>query len=295
MKKPLPQLIVMFLVALTVFMLYSLVGKEVKFPMLIKQNEMAGVFESPFVPRITPPAPIAAGDTVVKTVRLVVDTVYEDADPNHPRVVVRDSIVSWDTLSVEAYLERMDTTSQRILLIGDSMVEGLMWRFKDYAEFNGHDLKPVIWYSSSTFWYGTHDTLRYFIRTYNPTYVILVIGANELFISDIIEKRDGYTKNVIAQIGNRRFIWVGPPNWKEDTGINEMILNNVGSGRYFESKRLKFQRARDGAHPTRASAAVWADSICSWIMTRSKYPIRLNKPDLKAKGTPKATLIQPLK
>jgi len=37
------------------------------------------------------------------------------------------------------------------------------------------------------------------------------------------------------------------------------------------------------------------DSIAAWIMTKSKYPIRLNQPTEKRKGTPHAILLQPWK
>ncbi len=197
--------------------------------------------------------------------------------------------------SVHTAKVEKDTTAQRILIIGDSMVEGIMWRLKSYCLFNGHDLKPVIWYSSSTKWYGEYDTLAYFINEYNPTYIMLVIGGNELFIPDIIEQRSPYVQRIQEMIGDKKYIWIGPPNWKKDTGINDLILKHVGEGRYFPSKNLTYKRLRDGAHPTRESASMWMDSIASWIENKSLYPIRLSIPDTVYKVTPKATLLQPLK
>ena len=68
-------------------------------------------------------------------------------------------------------------------------------------------MNAVIWYSSSTLWYGSCDTLSYFVKKYNPTYVILVIGGNELFIRDV-RSRDKFVKNILRQIGNRKYFWV---------------------------------------------------------------------------------------
>ena len=59
---------------------------------------------------------------------------------------------------------QMDSTSQKILLIGDSMLEGLMLRMQDYVEHNGHTLQVVIWYSATSKWYGSTDTLPEKIR-----------------------------------------------------------------------------------------------------------------------------------
>ena len=189
----------------------------------------------------------------------------------------------------------LDTTSQRILLIGDSMIEYLMLRMKDYTYFNKHDLKTVIWYSSQTKWFGSYDTLSYFIKKYKPTYVFLVLGANELFVGNIIKKRTQYVKNIVNQLDTLKFVWVGPPNWKDDTGINTMIKRNVGKGRYFASKNLNYKRTKDGAHPTKSSAALWMDSVAMWVMNESRYPIIMKKPLTKTKKSANLTIIQPFK
>ncbi|MFN8258190.1 MAG: SGNH/GDSL hydrolase family protein [Bacteroidales bacterium] len=189
----------------------------------------------------------------------------------------------------------IDTTSQKILLIGDSMLEGLMLRLKDYTAANHHDMKTVIWYSSSTEYFGRCDTLKYFIKQYKPSYIMLVLGANELFVPDIKRKRAGYVKHILKQIDTLNYTWVGPPNWKEDTGINDLIINNVGPMRYFPSKNLNYTRSKDGAHPTHASSAIWMDSIANWIMTKSLKPIVLKKPAVKSKKSPNATILQPLR
>ncbi|MDF1546816.1 MAG: SGNH/GDSL hydrolase family protein [Bacteroidales bacterium] len=200
-----------------------------------------------------------------------------------------------DTLVGKEVQQPADTASQRILLIGDSMLEGLMLRLKDYVAANGHDLKTVIWYSSSTLWYGSTDTLKYFIDEYKPTYIMLVLGANELFVSDIIRKRNKNVKHIIRQIDTLNYIWIGPPNWKDDTGINEMILKNVGPLHYFASKNLNYKRTSDGAHPTKASSAMWMDSIAVWVENKSYKPIRLKKPDEKARNSANVTILQPLR
>lgn len=177
---------------------------------------------------------------------------------------------------------QVDTTSQKILLAGDSMVEGLMHRFSDYCIENGHELIPFIWYSSSTKAFAEKNKLKEFINKYQPSFIILALGSNELFVKDL-NNRDEYIKGILRQSDSAKLLWVGPPNWKEDTGINDLILNNLGSDRYFLSKNLKFDRTSDGAHPTRNSSKMWADKIAEWITEESKYPIVLNKPEREYK------------
>ncbi|NVO03915.1 MAG: SGNH/GDSL hydrolase family protein, partial [Bacteroidetes bacterium] len=158
------------------------------------------------------------------------------------------------------------------------MCEGLFFAFRDYCKYNNHKFKAVPIYSSSTMSLGTTDTLNKIINSFKPTYIILALGSNELFIKDIKKNRDKYVKSIIQKIGKRKYIWIGPPNWKKDTGINDMIASNVPRNQFFLSRDLKFQRISDGAHPTRASSRDWADTIATWVMKKSCYPILLNKP-----------------
>lgn len=174
----------------------------------------------------------------------------------------------------------IDSTSQNILLTGDSMCEGLMFRFNDYAKKNKHQIKTVIWYSSTTISWAETDSLRKLIAKFEPSYIFFTTGSNELFIRNI-EEREKYIRDIVQQAGNKNFIWIGPPNWAEDTGINNLIEKNVGKDRFFMSKNLKFERGNDGAHPTWSSAAVWADTISSWLMNKSRHKIVMNKPEKK--------------
>ncbi|NJL14512.1 MAG: SGNH/GDSL hydrolase family protein [Microscillaceae bacterium] len=171
----------------------------------------------------------------------------------------------------------LDSSSHRILLTGDSMCEGLMFRFKKYAEQNHHELKTVIWYSSTTEKWSKSDSLRKLVASYKPDYIFFTTGSNELFIRNI-EDREPYIQDIVRQAGTCKFIWIGPPNWAEDTGINNLIIKNVGRDRFFESRRLKFERGPDGAHPTWSSAAIWADTISNWIMTQSRHKILMRIP-----------------
>lgn len=205
-------------------------------------------------------------------------------------------IIHQDTLDViVADTVVCDTTKQRILFFGDSMLEGLGKRMKKYAGENGHELQCIIWYSSSSKVWGEHiDTLSHFIRKFQPTYIFACIGANELFVKDL-DKRDQYVKTIVARIDTIPYIWIGPPNWKDDTGINDIILNNVGKYRFFPSKNLTYKRSSDGAHPTSASAAQWMDSVAVFISDSTKHRILMRMPqdDTQPKG--ETILLKPLK
>ncbi len=192
----------------------------------------------------------------------------------------------------------VDTSKQIILLAGDSMLEQLRYAMKDYCDYNGHQLYVVMWYSATTKYYGQSDTLEYFIKKFHPTYVILVLGANELFVPKIKDRRAKYVKNILRQIDTLPFVWVGPPNWKKDSGINDLIASFVGADHFFPSYKMTmtpdFKRFKDGAHPVYSSAYRWMDSIAVWIMTHSAHPIKLEKPPYQRHKNPHLVVLQPL-
>lgn len=171
-----------------------------------------------------------------------------------------------------------DTASKTILFIGDSMLEGLSPRLAAYAAKNGHTLYSVIWYSSTSEIWGGSDKIRQYIDRVYPDYIFICLGANELFVKDIKDKRDRYVKKMVSDFGDIPFLWIGPPNWKPDTGINELIEANVPRGSFFLSNGMHFERGKDGAHPTRNSAAQWMDSVARWMPLHSNHPIKMENP-----------------
>lgn len=186
-----------------------------------------------------------------------------------------------------------DTVPKTILFIGDSMLDGLYPRLAAYAKENGHTLYVVIWYSSTSEVWGHSDKLRNYIKKYNPDYIFVSLGANELFVKDIIEKRDRYVKNILADIGDIPYVWIGPPNWKSDTGINDLIAANAGPEHFFLTNGMKFPRMKDGAHPTHEAAIGWMDSVVRWMPGHSNHPIKMNKPKTKTARAKRVFVHQP--
>lgn len=184
----------------------------------------------------------------------------------------------------------IDTAAQTILLIGDSMLDGISPRLAAYAEHNGHTLYTVIWYSSTSQVWGSSTRLKEYIGRLNPTFIVICLGANELFVRDIEAKREKYVRKIIEDIGNIPFVWIGPPNWRDDTGINGLIARMVPRGSFFLSNGMTFERGRDGAHPTHASAALWVDSVARWMPANAAHPIRLDTPQ-KSSGRARRTFV----
>lgn len=216
------------------------------------------------------------------------DTLGTDDD------TITNDTIAGDTIPADT-MPRIDESPQTILFIGDSMLEGLSPRMAAYANENGHSLYSVIWYSSTSEVWGETSKLKEYIEQFKPSYVFIALGANELFVRNIKERRDKYVKAIISQIGDLPYVWIGPPNWKEDTGINDLIEKNARKGSFFLSNGMHFDRAKDGAHPTRKSAGLWLDSVARWMPEHAAHPIKMNKPKAQTAKANRVIVLQPKK
>jgi len=192
----------------------------------------------------------------------------------------------------KAVAEPLDTSSQHILFIGDSMAEGLRYPLQQYTQHNQHKLTVIAKTSASIIsWVGKDSLgrLRETIKQLKPTFVIISLGSNDLF-TKYLEEYDKYLTNIVKQLDSTKFVWICPPNWKEDFGLTDLIAKKVGDDRFFPSKLMKIPRAGDKIHPTVTGYNQWADSLSYWIMNESRHKITLNKKPEEIKEAPKQTL-----
>lgn len=187
----------------------------------------------------------------------------------------------------------VDSAPKTLLFIGDSMLEGLSPRLAAYAAHNGHKLYSVIWYSSTSEVWGRSGKLRRYISQFKPDFVFISLGANELFVKDIAAKRGKYVDTLLGELGNTPYLWIGPPNWKPDTGINSLVASKAAPGSFFLSDGMHFDRSADGAHPTHQSAIMWMDSVVSWMSTHVAKPFLLDKPTVMTARPTRTIVHQP--
>ena len=173
-------------------------------------------------------------------------------------------------------------SGERILLIGDSMLDGLCRRLQDYADANGHYLRTFIWYGATTRHWATTKDMTYQIAKERPTLIVFSCGSNDLGYYDL-KRREGYVKDIIAMFGKVPYVWVGPMMLRgvKDNGIGGIICRNTGENHFFDTTKVKLVRGKDGIHPTFASAAQWMDKIVDW-MKANGYQIKLNRPTKKS-------------
>lgn len=197
--------------------------------------------------------------------------------------------------SIPELIEEVKTDSlpQSIFIFGDSMTFNLALRLAQYAKQNGHVINSVNWDSSNTKIWAEHDTLAYYIEKFRPTQIFISLGSNELYISKP-ETRLPYIKKILEVIDTIPYVWIGPPNWKEDGGINDLLARTCRPGSFFRSAGMEFQRKADHIHPTRSSSASWIDSIMRWLPS-SAHPFIADMPsDSVKKANPHIIFLKAL-
>ncbi|HEX8144130.1 MAG TPA: hypothetical protein VF553_16130 [Pyrinomonadaceae bacterium] len=154
-------------------------------------------------------------------------------------------------------------TGKTVLLVGDSMAEGIGWFLREKVEAAGGRYAGEPWCSSTTCsWFET-GRLREMLEKHKPDIVFIALGSNEIFIKQP-EVRAPIIKQMVEEIGNRPAYWIGPPSWKPDKGIVRVIEENFQPGHFYNSNDLVVPRRKDGAHPTREGYQTWTELIWNW-------------------------------
>lgn len=170
----------------------------------------------------------------------------------------------------------IDTVPKDFLVFGDSMSQNIAIRLAAYAKQNGHTIHTVNWDSSGTRIWSKTDTLDYYIKKYQPTFIFISLGGNESGAHNPSAFKPNVEK-ILAKIGDIPFVWIGPPMLQEEHGFNDMLMETLPAGTFFRSDGLTLARRKDKIHPTVDAAAFQIDSVARWIKT-SAHPIRMDMP-----------------
>ena len=151
----------------------------------------------------------------------------------------------------------------------------------------------VNWDSSNTKIWAEYDTLKNCINRYKPTQIFISLGSNELYFKNP-KSRLPYIQKILEVIDTIPYVWIGPPNWKEDTGMNDLLEHTCKPKSFFRSEGMHFERKADKIHPTRQSSALWMDSIMRWL-PKSSHPFIMETPsDSIKKSNPNVVFLKAL-
>ncbi|MCH5229100.1 MAG: hypothetical protein J1F12_03790 [Muribaculaceae bacterium] len=194
-----------------------------------------------------------------------------------PEIIVNDTVAQ-DTIFIpKEIIQEPDTTVHSVLVFGDSMTHNLAMSIARYGTKNHYKVTGVTWESSSIPGWNNSGKIPEYIEMSQPDFVIISLGSNEMELKNF-ERRIPDILNIVKQLGELPYVWVGPPLWKEDKGVYAMLEKALPKEVLFKTRNMEIERGGDHVHPTRHGADQWSDSLMSWIK-RSSHPILSEKPD----------------
>lgn len=198
-------------------------------------------------------------------------------------IQTQDSSKSIDVYNSEivSYPQKSDSSSQRILLMGDSQAGGIMYALNDYCLENNHKLVGVFtWFSATILNFAYSSKVEQIINQFKPTLIVVCLGLNELYAKDI-SKRTLAAEKFRSKLGTTPYLWVGPANFTEDFGINRVFEQTAASGRFMSSKNLAIPRGTDKRHPSQLGYKIWMDYVAGFVQGNPIYPFNFNPPKKK--------------
>lgn len=149
----------------------------------------------------------------------------------------------------------------RVLLFGDSMAQsGISTRLGELVKARGGTIEVDGWTSSTTAKWAAGDRLSKLLDRVNPDVVFIVLGSNECFLGDP-SKAAPHVRSIVAQLGGRQCVWVGPPLWKGETGIVNVERDGSAPCAFYDSGKLAIERYDDGIHPNLKGGIHWANEV----------------------------------
>src|SRR6187551_3070088 len=138
----------------------------------------------------------------------------------------------------------------RVLHIGDSFADALGGNLNKLLR--AADVTSDLEFETASYmpnWsYGAK--LPRLLARHHPDLVLITLGANEIEIPHP-EERIKPVKHLVQTLGGRPCVWVAPPLWKPDSGVLQVIRDNIAPCRYLDSNQLvhDLPRAHDKINP----------------------------------------------
>ena len=188
-------------------------------------------------------------------------------------MVKRSRVVSFLMVSMVLLVSTMDADAQdpeeaaapkKFLLVGDSMAWGLGLALKPMMEAEGRSFRFRHKTSDSIRAYAANARMRDDLRKYEPDVVLITLGSNEALIPKP-EALVKPVKKIVRHVGDKPCYWIGPPMWRDDTGVVKVLEEHVAPCRFFNSSALEIERRKDGYHPNKQGSETWARAVLAWI------------------------------
>lgn len=157
--------------------------------------------------------------------------------------------------------EKTKKIKDKILVIGDSMAQGLEPHFKKLSLENNISIITRFKIGSSSFYWSGDENLTQEIEKFHPDVVLIVLGANE-WIASSNPKLKRAIKKLTSNIAltNTEYVWIGPPI-NEAKEYYQMLRDTTNPKFVYDYTELNVTRAKDKIHPNSKGFSQWSKMI----------------------------------
>lgn len=168
---------------------------------------------------------------------------------------------------------------ERLLLLGDSMAEGLAPHLRALAAEHGVEFHALARRGSRIDEWAADPSLEDLLTDFQPHVVLVALGTNDVYSLSALERSGGAIRPLLDRLVGwphrddyglgAAVVWVMPPSLPDELGgfeRDDALLDRIrDEARTFPSDELDIPRAPDGVHPTAAGYAAWAGALWQWL------------------------------
>ena len=160
----------------------------------------------------------------------------------------------------------------RLLLIGDSLSQGMLPHFRVFAEEAGVPYIGSGIPGTRIDQWAASNWLEKTLAEFKPTHVLVSLGTNDAYSNLSPQSVQQSAKTLIEkiQLAGAHVIWIGAPALPETYGKNILhedtlqVVQGVAPY-YFASQEYSIPRGPDNLHPSVQGYAGWAGAIWNWL------------------------------
>ena len=164
------------------------------------------------------------------------------------------------------------TPESRILLLGDSMAQGMLPHFRKLSEEEGLSYVGAGLPGTRIDQWVDSNWLTKKLSEFAPTHALVVLGTNDAYAAQGHSYVRERTKELVEKIeaAGAHPIWIGAPKLPENyfsNRLDEDVLDHIRSATryYFASEDYDIPRGPDELHPSAGGYAGWAGAIWNWL------------------------------
>lgn len=164
------------------------------------------------------------------------------------------------------------TPDSKIMLIGDSMAQGMLPHFRGLAEDSGLSYIGAGLPGTRIDQWTSSQWLRQKLTEFKPSHVLISLGTNDAFtnLSPSTVRKNAEDLLAVIQESGAHPIWIGAPQLPatySGNNLNEGILETIHNVApyYFASEDYEIPRGPDNLHPSAGGYAGWAGAVWNWL------------------------------